>query len=281
VTSLFKDQKTKYREAMINNAYYDSLNFMMVFLPQGVRDKNQEIPYGGVPLWSIPFVPIHEYAHHIFASKALGYVQYAKEKGSGASNLCFGKSSISSFVSHSHSMTSVYDLYSAFNEGFADLMGYFGNSMKKLNSLRTVTCFENNRDVDSENFYNGEKKELNLNAVSKFIGKTRNLMGTCLISVDYSSIHTIGAIFANGYYRLSQEMKLTEEQTIKILYGWLDLIGKESSQAMAKQASSRDFATILEKLNESARANIPSQAKNFCQSMQRVFPILQLEGNEC
>lgn len=281
VTSIFRDQKTKYKEAMINNAYYDSLNFMMVFLPQGVKDKHQDIPYGGIPLWSIPFVPVHEYAHHIFATKNPAFVQYAREKGGSVASLCFGKSSISSIINQTYNSITVFDIYSALNEGFADLMGFYANGNKNSHSLRNITCFEKNREVNSEKFYNGDKKTLGLNEIRQFIGKKTNLLGTCQYSVDYSSIHTIGAIFANSYYRMAQELKLSEEQTIKILYTWLDSMGQEPKSIMSKAADSSDFVFLLNKLESAATKIIPNRSRAFCQSMQNTFPVLQSEGNEC
>src|SRR5690606_10031870 len=148
----------------INNAFYDSKNLMMVFLPQGVREGQKEIPYAGMPLWKLPFVPVHEYAHHIFATNIPEFKKYGDSHQISAS-LCFGK--ISSKNHFEKELTSAtgkvknFEVYSAFNEGFADLVAFYGNGgASSKNSLKSVTCFEKNREVDSSRFYNGQDKKM-------------------------------------------------------------------------------------------------------------------------
>src|SRR5690606_10077516 len=50
VYSKYPENEEGVKETMINNAFYDSKNSMIAFLPQGVSRKGSEIPYRGIPL---------------------------------------------------------------------------------------------------------------------------------------------------------------------------------------------------------------------------------------
>lgn len=240
---------------LVNNAFFLPQRKEIVFVPQGT-DQDGRIPFNSIPLWNIPFVPSHEYGHHIFN-------ELLAEKANKKAHICFNQKkhrTINSSVSNAK-------LMAAINEGFADLVGQIssGDSF----SFDGVSCFEKSRDVNSSKFYDGKDKILTESVLNEFIyPRSISYRSNCNFT-DYSQIHHFGAVVAYGLYSTMKEN---------------DLLNLRSVTQWAKQLkeSYEIHKTVEDNLNDILVSFLDvvdhTQVLKVCDSLKHYFPVLNFKG---
>ena len=234
----------------VNNAYYSYSSKEIVFLPQG-RDKFGHIPFNGTPLWKFPMVPLHEYGHHIFASKV-----YSSNKNINTPDkeLCFDNSDeTSSFLDNrgkdDKRRVGKWTAISALNEGFADLFAYYGNQTTR--KLYGMGCMIASRDVESNTFFNSDLKVLNQKALNDFSSTTFINYDFCDVDTDYQDVHIIGAIYARAWFDIFSKTKLSDEEKLKVLIHWIEKIREIASKDLKVQSVlQRSFNAMEETVKE-------------------------------
>ena len=205
---------------MVNNAFYRATKKEIVFLPQG-KNVRGEIPFSKVPMWEIPFIGAHEYAHHIFSHLVPNYINDRTRQK--VTKLCFDNNSAHSneFYKNEKGKRKVElsSIFTALNEGFADLFARYITDSKV--GLRGISCFEKSRDVESDTFFNGTKKILHSQVVNIFLSTDKKRRANCLQQADFQDPHLIGAIIANTFYSLFEKSNLEKKEKLDTLYRFL------------------------------------------------------------
>lgn len=237
-----KDKVYTYKSTMTDNAYYMP-NVGISILPQSVEARSGRYDFTEVPLWQLSFVSTHEYGHHIYGEffKKSYESEFLKRKGH---RNCFSPKKEKSIqervseklkkveskkghkkqqfakVSYAYRETSVADVLGALNEGFADIYSHYMN--KGNATTRGITCLGKTRDVTNNKFDNGALKELDYSAINKFFSLYEYSVETCS-EPNYQDDHHIGAIIANGFYRLlNEQTSWDESKKTSILLKWLE-----------------------------------------------------------
>lgn len=252
VVPLIKEKLKKYdgktvtlRDAyIVNNAYYKPQGKEILFFPQGI-DEFDQIPYGGVPLWNIPFVVSHEYGHHMFR-ELLG------DKAHKKAHLCFSKAKKNRV---SKKPISNEELVSAVNEGFADLVGQISSHTSF--TFDGVPGFEMTRDLNSSNFQNGVAKKLSQRHVQFILNSKQNY-----------DPHYLGAILAHGIYTAMKNADIVHFQS---LIDWANEI----------KIVYRPHESVRSNLDAIVAAFVRSSSVGdktdiVCKSFKKTFPALDL-----
>ena len=259
---------------LVNNAYYSGRKLEIVFLPQGSVDGS-EVPFGGVPLWKFPMVSLHEYGHHIF--RELVYTDADKDIAPDDSfhdnKLCFDNS----MVDEEHNITSTKSSgvitkmtsLTAINEGFADLLAYYGYAPSR--KIINMGCMTKSRDVEYGIFYNGDKKTLNKKNLKSFLNPTEMKVGACNVDTNYQDVHIIGAIYARAWYDVLSTLSLTDSKKIRILIFWLKNLN--SSNHSISQPTEL-LAAGVEEMWDSLVQNGYGQRLDKCSVYKNYFPVL-------
>jgi hypothetical protein len=207
---------------LINNAFYNSKDKEIIFVPQGTPDYGF-VPFSGIPMWEIPFVSAHEYGHHVFSHFMTNYLndKLIKHKP----RVCFDDH----FEGGDQDRNVKFqDIMKSLNEGVADLFSRI--VIDKKITMEGLTCLEDSRDVTSDTFANGESKILNKQSLSEFFSTRKIGQTDCLKSVNYQDPHTVGAVFANAFYKVLKEGKLDQKQMLSFLYEYLKDINSKYFQ---------------------------------------------------
>jgi hypothetical protein len=204
---------------LINNAFYSSKDREIIFVPQGTPDYGF-VPFSGIPMWEIPFVSAHEYGHHIFSHFMTNYIN--DKLIPHGPRVCFDDHFDGSEEDRE---VKFRDIMKSLNEGIADLFSRI--VIDKKITMKGLTCLEDNRDVTSDTFANGESKILNRQSLSEFFSSRKIGQTDCLKSVNYQDPHTVGAVFANAFYKVLKEGKLDKKQMLSFLYDYLKEINSK------------------------------------------------------
>lgn len=236
-------QTPKYQ---VNNAYYNPRLKEITFLPQGRTAYG--VPFSSIPLWNIPFVPIHEYGHHMFNY----YMDGVASKGI---NTCFNNLHIHSNFQGSGNRK----LIKALNEAFADLIGKLGAG--RSFRFKRVPCFRKARDVESSKFADNQDKTLDENTWHIFEKNIPEAQRNCE-SRNVSEIHHFGAIIAHGLYevmRKSNDFHLTQ---------LIDLLKNFKSRYSPHHSMKRNMSLFLESF-----ALLDLSVDNICEILSNQFPL--------
>lgn len=243
---------------LVNNAFFLPQRKEIVFVPQGT-DEYGRVPFNSIPLWNIPFVPSHEYGHHIF-NELLG------EKANKKAHVCFNQSKK---VKKTRSSISNMKLMAAVNEGFADLIGQISSG--KSFSFSGVSCFEKSRDLNSSTFYDGSTKILTESVSNQFINPTKSRLRLSCIYTDYSEIHHFGAVIAYGLYSTMKENNILN---LKSVTDW----------ATSFKSSYELYRPVQDNLNDILISFVDvvedEKISKVCESLKNYFPILDFK-NKC
>lgn len=263
----------------VNNAYYYSN--VITFLPQGVTrfEGNDYIPFGGVPLWKIPMVVMHEYGHHLFATIFYhGDIHLHSDESIADvhdSGPCFNPAPEGEILASEIKKRTLDKNLArrALNEGFADIFAYYGSEEGR--SLLGLGCFTNSRDVESHIFRNGDLKKLNADALKEFLNEKTVHYSGCGTDVDFQDIHIVGAVYAHAIHTTLNKLVTTDEQKLEFIFDWVAKIGKSYlSYKKPEQVLAGAVNAFIEVLRDK---KVYSTYR--CQKMQGFFPGLTL--NEC
>lgn len=226
----------------INNAYYYTPKKEVVFLPQGIiKGITTQVPFGGTPLWEIPMVVLHEYGHHIFSEiiykekRNSLFSEYLASKNTNHihNEFCFdsavpGVKYDYKDVQAAEGQEGAQYVIKSINEGFADLISYYGS--KDKSSLKGVGCMAFSRDVYSPYFISGIKKSLNEDAIRQFKYGNDKKLRNCIDGVNYVDPHMIGAIYAHAIYTIINDIELSDSRALFLLSTWLEEVVKNAGE---------------------------------------------------
>lgn len=270
------------RRQLINNAFYSGSRKEIVFLPQGAT-KIGFIPFGGVPLWKHPMVPMHEYGHHVF--RELTETQNKLALHTTPDSFCIDNRDTTFgytyehrghyFVSDHKRKVNTKVAINALNEGFADIFSYYGN--EKKNDLKRFGCMFMSRDVNSFFFMSAvnrkeigdeHKKILTQEALDSFLNESKKETKACNVETNFQNIHTIGAIYAHAFDKMLKQTKASKLEKLNILLSWLrkmkPIFKKSPAIPQLFEAASHHFYQIFE-------SKFPEK-KSLCNFYYTSFP---------
>jgi hypothetical protein len=252
------------REFLVNNAFYTNYpmtnrkhKYLMTFLPQGKTAFG--VPFSGVMLWNIPFVPSHEYGHHIFS-------QLFKNESLVKGHACFNTVIAEEELKPADSAKVVRSL----NEAFADVIGQLSHNKKE--NFKGVNCFEKIRDIHSSSYADGEQKKLTSRFLQKFLNPSYKVYTSCNQTL-HPRIHHFGATLARGIYKLIEHLPI--EQKMEALFSWVEQMGK-AIQAHHPPKYSLKVALELLLDNVYDKSNMD---KRVCAQFNKYFPVFAT--NKC
>lgn len=191
-------------------------------------------------------------------------------KSSPKSNLGTRELSASFLLNYSGNQNRVVsnqEIWSAVNEGFADL---FATAASNGNALtQGVPCIAVSRNTDQPRFQTGETKTMNSFALSSFVASQPTAQGSNCAAPDYQSPHTMGAIIAYGIRQLSLSYGQDSTALGKTLLIWAGRMGDLVRQGGGLQMSS----LVLEGVKSFSSQTGPAVlGTNQCQILYSVFP---------
>jgi hypothetical protein len=206
-----------------DNAYYDSEEKTITFLPQSKWYKEKE---NNTPYWQIPMVASHEYGHHIFQTLILNNISSEV------------KHSAACFQNHTTIKNMVYKVQGgkrnnksrfamgSMNEGFADLIAFYslGDNERKLTA---VECFTKNREVESPIFASGKSKAFDTNALNLINSAKSYRPDRSCNTPDYQEVHDVGALFAYGVNYLVSKATTDKSKKLAIILKFAKLLAIE------------------------------------------------------
>jgi hypothetical protein len=234
--------------------YFNGANVFTVY-PKSVSAVNQGL-WKNLNLWEVPWVLAHEFGHHVFNhhTGSLGSFENNHDHDHSLDSTPLFSSRPEWGQGFSLREVQSSELWSAINEGFADLFAHYA-SEEASHSLESVQCLVKNRDVGSDAFVGGRLKRLDDEVLAKFYSDSHTPKSNCE-EADFHEIHTIGAIMARG-------------------------IDQVFSAALGGGAS-RDKAALLLKWSESInhlRYSEEAELKSFVKQALSILP--QMNGATC
>lgn len=255
---------------MTDNALYDPYDNSITFFP---HSKARKWSYS-MNFWEVPMVAAHEYGHHIFNTLS----PQTEEKSAISS--CFGHASSlqNNILEIKRVVTEVknQDVLHSLNEGFADLIAYYGLS-KHERGVDAIPGLQLDRDVSSEWFFHGAKKTFSDDALSGFFSPA----SANIAQIFYQSSHVFGAIFAHRADVFMSSQLASEPQKLEIILAWAKQIG--SSKSEMAQLTPRDyFEKTLELLIDLTlkRTNKDKNAAT-CQEIFKLYPGFEASLASC
>lgn len=210
-----------------NAAYSDGEIFLYPQSEESITDGD----IWEMPLWQVPFVPAHEFGHHLFRTligKTGKYFPGSKLTDSDRlrihrihSHERFARETMDKMEDHEK-------IVRAFNEGFADLVAVYSLS-KNESDLSTMECFRRNREVTSPNFGDFKtKKAIDYTAYYRFFYDTKSGdkgRKSCN-DPNTSTIHHIGAMHAYVFNQLLEAkfgagLETEQEAKLKTILTWV------------------------------------------------------------
>jgi len=224
-TREYKEANKLVRESktLINNAYYNFKEKEIVFLPQGIPSNSGIIPFSGVAMWNIPFVSVHEYGHHLFASLFPNFVNDSQIRANV--KFCFDNShkhnNVELVTSNNKKkrVVGVKEVVTVINEAIADMFArYLVDEQITMNNLG---CLRKSRDVESKFFTSGATKRLSSKSLDKFFLTKAINTQNCYREVNYQDPHMIGASIAFMFDQILTENKQTKDEKIQFIVSWI------------------------------------------------------------
>lgn len=259
-------------------AYYGDGSGSMNLLPRGKSEISQK-RFGGVPLWSIPMVPAHEYGHHLFLSLFYGRLieQDSLRMNSSYHSSCFTQKKLkASSVDVPDKLKKYYRILDAYNEGFADLLGSLSLT-KQERTLTGIRGLDDSREIESFVYDNREKKIFSETVYKKYINQDK--MTSKGYRQPYSNPHTIGAILSYNFNQQLAKYGLEERERVEFSLRWLKQLNREipSVSSFSNQSALTFAKTIYNSFIQYLLSEYPFQPellKNICQIGQKNLPVL-------
>lgn len=255
------------REIMTDNlAYSPSFGNEPAFVvfPKGKASQERGL-WTNLNLWEMGWGMAHEFGHHVF--------RWHTRMDDGAEltflpihSFDFSGEKTKASIQLAQGSQGQKKVLGAINEGFADLFAYYTYGAAP-GLAQGIDCFAKSRDVDSPEFYNGERKQLTSRVLAQFRGELPAANGSCT-TPSYDDIHIIGAIIAHGIARLMTTVDDANGNAGKAarLLAWAEAIGERTQ---SNNLSLRDvIADALRLVAISGSRLTPAQ----CKIVRDVFP---------
>lgn len=204
--SFIKQYPSDTRMKRDNLAFYPNLNGepTIAVFPKGDTGKTL---WGDANLWESPWILAHEASHHVFRSH-VDLNRLTKDSHDSSRHALhlskkLGNKEVKRLGLTSSSLRKVsgLDVSSIVNEAFADLFAHLSlqGESRWLNNLK---CFAQSRDPNSDMFADRDtEKSITSDVISKFFSASSIRGGDC-DTPNFQDSHMVGAIVANGLYKL-------------------------------------------------------------------------------
>lgn len=231
-------------------------------------------------LWELPWGMTHEYGHHVFRThtgieKLPGTLinQHGLEFGTPIHSIDFDeRDAPATGFALAGRKVDADEVFSAINEGFADLYAYYALGQSAL-LTEGVDCFETNRDITSAQFANGAAKTLNSSVLEIFNASERVKANSCE-GPDYQDVHSIGAVIAHGvmllYRARAVDSGADSAQQAGWLLSWAEAIGEAVRMGGRKAVKLEDLLALAIKgvTQSDGTLNVDQ-----CKTIREVFPV--------
>jgi hypothetical protein len=159
------------------------------------------------------------------------------------------------------------DVWSAVNEGYADLFATAASNGSAL--TQGVPCIAVSRNSDQAYFQTGEVKTMNSNVLAQFASVNSVTGGSNCAAPNYQSPHTLGAIIAYGIRQLSLSYGQDSTALGKTLLVW----GRRMGEVVRQGGNLQMSRLVLEGVKSFSNQTGPAVlATNQCQILYSVFP---------
>lgn len=249
-----------------DNAFYFPHIRSVVFLPQS-EESREGAGFGNIPLWEVPMVGAHEYAHHVFHD----IMSSAQGSLNAFNHSCFSAMTPEEALIKKDGLRDVgtSDVLNSLNEGFADLIAFYSLD-KEERGLENVICMEASREVGSSRFANGDMKEFDRKFMRTFLSRERIETVGCY-SPDFQAIHHVGAVFANVSDRLMNRMGLSKSEKLAAIIGWLKEMNRNYS-TLSNYTAEKFLIKTYFMMAESAMRRSNSLASLKCYHTEELMP---------
>lgn len=232
-----------------------------VVFPKGKASQERGL-WTNINLWEMGWGMAHEFGHHVFRWHAL--IDDAEQQSFlPIHSFDFSRDKHAVEIQRTQAGQSAKNIIGATNEAFADLFAYYtyGAAPGLANG---IDCFAKSRDVDSPEFFNGERKQLTARVLAQFRGELPAGAGSCT-KPSYDDIHIIGAIVAHGVARLMASKDDPDNNAARLL-AWAEAIGARTQN---NNISLRDFISDALRLVATGGTRLTAAQ---CQIVREVFP---------
>jgi len=249
-----------------DNAYYQSEDRVITFLPQSKRYSERE---NNPPYWQVPMVASHEYGHHIFHTLILGNISSeVKHSEACFKNHTTMKNMAFNITGNRRDNTAGFALGSI-NEGFADLIAYYSLD-KGERELKAVECFTKNREIESPVFGAGMSKAIGSKALRLMNSKNAQRPDRSCDTPNYQEVHDVGALFAYGSNYLISYTTQDKTKKLSIVLKWAKQLAKEYPNLKHLEAGEFLFAS-MELMLKISVDETGQEVFNRCKIMDELF----------
>lgn len=161
------------------------------------------------------------------------------------------------------------EIWSAVNEGYADLFATAASNGSSL--TQGVPCIAVSRNPDQGYFQTGEAKSMSTFVLSQFMASEPIPPARNCSAPGYQSPHTIGAIIAYGLRQLSLSYGQDSTALGKNLVVWARRMGDVVRRGGAFQMSELVFEGVKSFSNQSSHTVVLTTSQ--CQSLYTTFPV--------
>ena len=166
-------------------------------------------------------------------------------------------------------MVSPQEIWSAVNEGYADLFATAASNGSSL--TQGVPCIAVSRNPDQGSFQTGEAKSISTFVLSQFMASEPIPPARNCSAPGYQSPHTLGAIIAYGLRQLSLSYGQDSTALGKNLVVWARRMGAVVRRGGTFQMSQLVFEGVKSFSNQSSDTVV--LATSQCQSLYSTFPV--------
>ena len=240
------------------------------------KDNWGNYHWPGFQLWESPWVIAHEAAHHVFSEYSYSPLNQSAQtvkmwqsapilshprKEEELGNFALAKRT----VSHRFAISSV-------NEGFSDLMAFYSIG-ENTSYLDLFYCFRKSRDPSSPYFADGRKKTFDKKAVAAFLSSSYLKVATCE-QTNFQNLHTVGAVFAHGLYRL---YTLTPHPDVAQSGPELLLTFLKRIKPLLQNTANSQSYLLGRLLKEAIRpaSHLGALTSDQCQAIKELFPFYE------
>lgn len=259
------------------NASYHPFTKTITMYPHSEDYIEENSEY--TPFWSIPMVASHEYGHHVFQTLYTEQIVSDIFKPVALkSHNCF-KSHLNLSQNFDEETTTLKEevvesdyMWSlgALNEGFADLIAFYSLSDAEF-SLKTVQCFEKNREVNSPVFGIGTQKKYTDRNIKIIDGETEPVEGLGCNFPNLTQIHDAGAVFAHQANNVLSGYTSEKQLKLKTLLAWIQTLAVNHADFREMKKSEflfHAFELLIKQADQEFNVLNPDN----CDAVEKVFP---------
>ncbi len=252
------EMKTVYKT---DNAFYSPSNKSITMLPHSSEQRNIHT----VNFWEIPFVPSHEYGHHIFET----YM----EIGAKFATHCFGHADNSAIeLEVVDTRPPKARVMAGFNEGFADLIAFYSLNESET-AIGTMKVLGKDRDIAELSFekvwMDGHKK-FTATRVKNYLSSSPDIM---------FDEHKLGAIFSYQANRLLSTYTAYKPLKLQLLLGWVKnlkskkaALNRLSDSAYIKEIHRSFIQYVMKSTNMTFNPTFCAEIEDSHEGLRSQFP---------